>query len=307
MHVPVLLEKAVEMLNIRAGSVVVDATVGLGGHARKILEKIGEKGVLIALDADMKNLEVAREYLEKYSKQIRFFQDNFENLEQRVQEAGYSKVSAILFDLGLSSPQVDDSERGFSFLREGPLDMRYDRSSGYSASDIVNRFHERDLADIFWKYGEERHSRRIAREIVYRRKEKPFVTTLDLAGFVKYLVRSPFHIHPATRVFQALRIAVNRELETLGRALAVGIDLLAPSGRIVVISYHSLEDRIVKNMFRTESKDCICPPEILECQCGHKAGLRIITKKPIIPDEQEISSNPRSRSAKMRGAEKVTE
>lgn len=339
-HISVLSETVVQFMKILPGQVVVDATVGLGGHSSHFLKILGKNGRLIALDADQENLSRTRERLHDFHDQIQFFHSNFENLAEKIEEAGFEFVDSIFFDLGLSSPQVDEGERGFSFLRDGPLDMRFDKTSPVTAQYLVNRFSEKDLTFLFRKYGEEPRARFVARAIVERRKKNPICTTKELTEIIEqslkiggkggesgggreresgavfcsdgvgaYSRKRGFSIrkrHPATRIFQALRIAVNRELEVLEHGLNGGISKLRRGGRIVVISYHSLEDRIVKHTFRALTRDCICPQEIIQCQCGgNQAKICIITKKPIKPDQDEIQKNPRSRSALLRVAEKL--
>jgi len=304
-HTPVLLQETLDHLNLRAGMHVVDCTLGLGGHSMTILEKIGGKGRLIAFEQDEENLKIANSKLEtrnsKIGAEITYVHDNFEYFSDYVKEP----VDGILFDLGFSSPHVDDPERGFSFQKDGPLDMRYDKRQKLTAEKVVNKYNEKDLADIIYQYGEERRSRVIAKKIIHVRKEKPITTTLQLADVIASTVGRKEKIHPATRTFQALRIYVNRELEVLETALDQAINLLKPKGRIVVISYHSLEDRIVKNKFKYYAKDCICPKELPVCQCNFQKKLYILTKRPIIPVSIEVEKNPRARSAKMRVAERI--
>jgi len=301
-HIPVLLDEVLDHLNLRAGQIVVDCTLGLGGHSEAILKKIGKKGQLIAFEQDADNLKQAKERLKKYEKQITYIHDNFENLKSEMRNL---KCDAILFDLGFSSPHVDDPERGFSFMNDGPLDMRYDRRQKLTAEHVVNKYNEKDLADIIYKYGEERRSRIIANKIVHVRKTKPITSTLQLVRVIASTMSRKQKIHPATRTFQALRIYVNRELEVLEKALDQAVELLKPKGRIVVISYHSLEDRIVKQKFRYYASDCICPKELPVCQCNFQKKLYILTKRPIIPNGIEVSKNPRARSAKLRVAERI--
>ena len=310
-HTPVLLSETIDLLNLeanlpagQAGKHVIDATLGLGGHSLEILERIGPKGKLMAFDQDERNLKEAKRRLKKYEKQVTFIHSNFEHLAEVATKHAF-QPDAILFDLGLSSPHIDDPERGFSFQKEGPLDMRFDTRQKLTAEKVVNRYSEKDLADIIFHYGEERRSRPIARAIVRARKEAPIKTTTDLAKIIGKTIRSKGKIHPATRTFQALRIYVNRELEVLESALQQSLRLLKKGGRLVVISYHSLEDRMVKNFFRDQTRNCICPKELPICQCKFEKKLYILTRKPIIPDGIEVSRNPRSRSAKLRAAEKL--
>ncbi|MBN1258429.1 16S rRNA (cytosine(1402)-N(4))-methyltransferase RsmH [Candidatus Peregrinibacteria bacterium] len=314
-HTPVLPEETIDLLNLKAGSSgrqgrtgmrVVDCTLGLGGHSREILKKIGPKGRLLAIEQDEENLIRAKKNLKGFSKRITFVHDNFENLAAIVKKYKFGPVNAILFDLGLSSPHLEKAERGFAFRHEGPLDMRFDKRQGLTAADVVNSYREQELTDILRQYGEEPKARFIAQAIIRERKKRALRTTSDLVKVVEtvYRRRSP-KFHPATLTFQALRIYVNRELETLKKALEQAINLLAPKGRIAVISYHSLEDRIVKIKFRHYTRSCICPKELPICQCNFQKLLYIVTKKPIIPTGIEVLANPRSRSAKLRAAEKL--
>jgi len=304
-HTPVLLKESLDLLNLRKGMKVVDCTLGLGGHSEEILKRIGPKGKLLAFDQDEENLKRSKKRLKKYSKQITFVNLNFEHLKATLAKTKFGAPDAILMDLGLSSPHVDDPERGFSFHKAGPLDMRFDRGQKLTAEWIVNSYPEEKLANVIFEYGEERKSRWIAKKIVHRRKEARFTDTLDLANFLIAIMGWKEKIHPATRVFQALRIAVNRELETLESTLHQAIVALAPKGRIAVISYHSLEDRIVKTVFRHYTQECICPKYLPVCQCNFKKKLYLLTKKPIIPNGIEVRGNPRSRSAKLRVAERL--
>ncbi len=304
-HTPVLVNEVIDLLNLRAGMNVVDCTLGLGGHSEVILKKIGKKGKLMAFEQDEENLKRAKANLKKFGKQVIFVHDNFENLKSQISDLRFGNPDAILFDLGLSSPHVDIPERGFSFNYDGPLDMRYDQSQNLTAEKVVNTYSEKDLADIIYQFGEERRSRVIAKKIVHVRKKKPITSTLQLVRVIASTLRQKQKIHPATRTFQALRIYVNRELEVLENALHQAIDVLAPKGRIAVISYHSLEDRIVKNIFRYYTKNCICPKELPICQCDFQKKLYLLTKRPIIPSGIEVQKNPRSRSAKLRVAERL--
>jgi len=306
MHVPVLKEEVLELLNLKNGYKVVDATLGLGGHSEEMLKAMGETGHLYAFEQDERNLKSAQERLGAYQNQITYFHTNFVSLKTCLMDCGVSSVDAILFDLGLSSPHVDDSERGFSFKKSGPLDMRYDQRQNLTAYRIVNEWSENDLVEIFSKYGEERASKKVAREIVSRRKQKPFEDTLELATFIATVKRG---IHekkdPATNVFQAIRIAVNDEINVLTDALNQAFMFLSPSGRMAVISYHSLEDRITKNIFRDYAKDIEDPNEpFINKILRPKMGV-LVTKKPIIPSDKEILENPRSRSAKLRVIQKL--
>lgn len=302
-HIPVLLEEAMEGLQVQPGGCFVDCTVGLGGHAARILENISTRGRLLGIDADPEAIEVAKSKLAHYGEAVTLVNDNFANLEAICNKYNLYSVDGILFDLGVSSPQLDTAQRGFSFQRDAPLDMRFDPSQGLTASDIVNSFPEQELARIIRDNSEERHSRRIARHIV---QSRPITTTLALAQVVEQILGSKHSkIHPATRTFMALRIAVNGELENLKLALEQTINLLRFQGRLVVISYNSLEDRIVKEFVRREASSCICPPGTAICRCGHVPTLKPISRRVIKPTLWEIQSNPRSRSARMRIAERL--
>jgi 16S rRNA (cytosine1402-N4)-methyltransferase len=303
-HTPVLLSEAVEGLQVRPGGYFIDCTVGLGGHAEAILEKITPGGRLLGIDADPEAIEASRDILRDYGEAVTLVNDNFVNLEAICKRYHFHPVDGILFDLGVSSLQLDTADRGSSFHLDAPLNMRFDPGQGSTASDIVNTFSEQELARLIEKYGEERHSRRIARHIVQNR---PVATTLELARLVEQALRSKrARIHPATRTFMALRIAANNELQNLEPALKQAIDLLRPGGRLAVISYHSLEDRIVKQFMRRAASSCLCPPGTVMCCCGHLPTLKLISRKVIKPTSLEIDSNPRSRSAKLRIAERLT-
>lgn len=304
-HIPVLLRETLAHLNLRTDQHVIDATLGLGGHSEAILKAIGARGKLMAFEQDGENLKRAQERLKPFEKQVIYCHTNFERLGAMVKKHHFGPVNAILFDLGLSSPHLDNPARGFSFRQEGPLDMRFDPRAEVTAAMIVNRMKEKDLADLIYRYGEERRSRKIARAIVEARREKPIKTTTELANIIAGTMRGRGKINPATLTFQALRIAVNRETEVLQAALDQAISVLAPNGRIAVLSYHSLEDRIVKAAFRHYTLTCICPREVQVCQCNFQKTLYILTKKPIIPSGIEVAENPRSRSARLRAAEKV--
>lgn len=302
-HKPVLLNKTVEALQAQPGKRYVDCTLGSGGHASAILEKILPDGQLLGIDADPEAINIAKTRLADYIGSTIIINDNFANLETICRENNFLPVHGILFDLGLSSTQLEISERGFSFQHDGPLDMRFSPTQELTAADIANNFPEDKLSQIIKTYGEERYSKRIARYII---KSRPISSTLQLAGVVEKAVGSRHgKIHPATRTFMALRIAVNRELENLDTALKQTGNCLDHRGRLVVISYHSLEDRIVKQFMIRESKGCICPPDTLICQCGHMPSLKIVSKKPITPSLTEIKLNSRSRSAKLRVAERL--
>jgi len=302
-HKSVLLNEAVEALQAQPGKRYVDCTLGSGGHAAAILEKILPGGWLLGIDADPDAIEIVKNRLYNYAESTIIINDNFANLEAICRENSFLPVHGILFDLGLSSTQLEISERGFSFQDDGPLDMRFSPAQELTAADILNILPEDQLSQIIKTYGEERYSKKIARYIA---KSRPIKSTIQLASIVEKAIGSRRgKIHPATKTFMALRIVVNRELENLATALKQAMACLDHQGRLVVISYHSLEDRIVKQFMQRESKGCLCPPETPICQCGHTPGLKIISKKIITPSPSEIKSNPRSRSAKLRVAERL--
>jgi 16S rRNA (cytosine1402-N4)-methyltransferase len=296
-HKPVLLNEVTEALSPQPGQRYVDCTLGNGGHAEAILARILPGGQLLGIDADPNAIDMAKHRLAYYRQETILINDNFSNLEMICKENSFLPVQGILFDLGLSSAQLDDSERGFSFQQYGPLDMRFDPTQEVTAADVVNTFPEEELTALIKNYGEERYSKRIARYIV---NSRPINSTIQLVDAIKEATGGyRGKLHPATRTFMALRIYINRELENLSAALIQAINCLGRGGRLVVISYHSLEDRIAKQFMMTESKGCICPPSIPVCQCGHIASLKTITRKVITPSPDEIKANPRSRSAKL--------
>jgi 16S rRNA (cytosine1402-N4)-methyltransferase len=302
-HIPVLLDEVIEGLQARRGGDFVDCTVGLGGHAAAIMEKISPSGRLLGIDADPEAIKVSQDKLSNYGEAVTLVNDNFVNLEAICERYHFHPVDGILFDLGVSSLQLDTAERGFSFHLDAPLDMRFNSGQELTASDIVNSFSEQELARLIERYGEEHHSRRIARNIVQNR---PVATTVELARLVEQVLGGKrTKIHPATRTFMALRIAVNSELQNLELALNQTPNLLRPGGRLTVISYHSLEDRIVKQFMRYAASSCLCPPGTVICCCGHVPTLKLISRKVIKPTSLEIESNPRSRSAKLRIAERL--
>jgi 16S rRNA (cytosine1402-N4)-methyltransferase len=302
-HTPVMLNETIKSLSIQPGGRYIDCTIGGGGHATAIMEHSTPGGQLLGIDTDPEAIKVARMKLKTYSSSVLLVNNNFVNLEDICQENEFKPVHGILFDLGLSSLQLESSDHGFSFQHEAPLDMRFNPNQEFTAADIVNKSTEADLFRIFREYGEEGYSHRIARRIV---EERPVTTTLELARIVERAVGArKGRIHPATRTFQALRIAVNNELDKLKLALKQAVNMLGFEGRLVVISYHSLEDRIVKRCFKQESSDCICPPTVMNCTCHHIARLKLINKKVIVPTVEEVKINPRSRSAKLRVAERI--
>jgi 16S rRNA (cytosine1402-N4)-methyltransferase len=305
-HEPVLVEEVLAALQPAGGRRFVDGTVGAGGHASRILEASGPTGRLLGLDVDPAALEVARERLAAFGGRAVLVRANFAACDDVARANGFVDSDGVLFDLGLSSLQLADDTRGFSFRSEGPLDMRADPGLERTAADLVGHSDERELARIFTDYGDEPEARRIAAAIVRRRAKRPFETAAELGRFVAGVKqRRSGAIDPATRVFQALRIAVNHELENLERGLAAALRILRPGGRLAVISFHSLEDRMVKTFLARESRDCICPPHLPTCVCGHRAGLRVVTRRPVHPDAAEADRNPRARSAALRVAEKL--
>ena len=287
-HVPVMLKEVTEMLQPQHDGIYIDATVGLGGHAEAILQRSGGC-VLIGIDRDEMALEISRERLGNYS-DVHLVKDKFSNMKGVAEDLGFNSVNGILLDAGISTMQLKAEDRGFSFVKAETLDMRMDQSQEFTARDVVNKYPEKKLADIIWKYGEERFSRKIARAIVYARKKKTVTSCDELAGIIERAIGRRGRIHPATRTFQAIRIEVNKELDELSAAVESGAELLQKGGRFCVLSYHSLEDRIIKNAFKKLAKDGL---------------FIIITKKPLVPCREEERSNPSSRSAKLRVGEKI--
>jgi 16S rRNA (cytosine1402-N4)-methyltransferase len=302
-HTPVLYQPVLSALQPRAGSRYVDGTLGAGGHAAGLLELSSPDGWLLGLDRDPAALELAAARLERFQPRLKLRHGSFADLGQHLAAEAWPPVQGILLDLGLSSMQLEAAERGFAFRLDGPLDMRFDPGSPSTAADLINHLPEKELADLLWQWGEEPQSRRIARAIVGRR---PLDSTAELADLVRRVVggRPGQRVHPATRTFQALRIAVNDELAALEAGLEQAAEALAPGGRLAVISFHSLEDRIVKHFLRAEAKGCTCPPRQPICTCGREARFRVITPRPIRPDADEIGSNPRARSARLRVGER---
>ncbi len=302
-HSPVLLQEALEALAVQPGGRYIDCTVGAGGHAEAVLGHSSPGGQLLGIDADPEATKVARARLEAYKDSCLLINESFVDLEAICIKYDFFPVHGILFDLGLSSLQLESSERGFSFQHDGLLDMRVSSRQKITAADIINTYSESELAHLIRTYGEESHSHRIARRII---QERPIKTTHELARMIeRALGGKRGRIHPATKTFQALRIAVNQELENLETAMKQAINLIGFNGRLVIISYHSLEDRIVKRFMQQESKGCICPLGTPDCVCGHTARLKLITKKVVTPSSAEVQLNPRSRSAKLRAAEHI--
>ncbi len=306
-HVAVLADEVRELLAVRPGETVVDATFGAGGHAVTLAADLQGRGRLIAVDRDPD----ARAYFDRFAEaagvQTRFLRGAFDIVLAQLGANGV-RADAILFDLGVSSMQIDRPERGFSYAVDAPLDMRMDPSAPLSARELVNEAEERELADIFHRLGEERFARQIAREIVRRRRERPFERTGELVDAIRAAVPAPRRFgdgHPAKRVFQALRIAVNDELGSLERALPAALEMLRPGGRLCVISFHSLEDRIVKRFLQAQARGCTCPPDFPVCNCGRQPSVRLLAKKAVRPSPREIDANPRSASARLRAAVKT--
>ena len=306
-HYSVLLNECIEALNIRPDGIYVDGTLGMGGHSEQIAKRL-TTGRLIAIDRDEMAIRRARERLAPYADRITFVHGNFRDLPQLLADAGVTGADGMLFDLGVSSPQLDNPERGFSYMADAPLDMRMDRSEGITAWFIVNKWPEEKLKRILYDFGEERYAPRIAQAIVRRRETAPIDTTIELVDVIRSAMPAAAlreKQHPAKRSFQAIRIAVNDELGSVSELLDHAVDLLNPGGRLAVISFHSLEDRIVKNAIASREHGCTCPREFPVCTCGFVQTLRNVTRKPILPSPQELEENPRSRSAKLRVAERV--
>ena len=302
-HTPVLYQRVLHALKPRAGGRYIDGTIGAGGHTAGILEASSPDGQVLGLDLDPVALTVASDRLASFSGRVHLRHGSYVNIANFLASLGWQTIDGLFLDLGVSSMQLNDAARGFSFRLEGPLDMRFDPTQDTTAADLVNNLSEQELAGLITRYGEEPRARKVARAIVNAR---PFTTTRELSEVVTRAAgRGRKRIHPATLTFQALRIAVNDELEALKASLKQSIDLLNPGGRIVVIAFHSLEDRQVKQFFRYESLGCICPPRQPVCTCDHRAQLRVITRRPIRPQEAEIRGNPRSRSARLRVAERL--
>ena len=308
-HIPVLSDEVIHYLNLKSGYNVVDCTLGGGGHSLAILQRIGPDGKMLGIDLDSSAISAAQNRLKKYNKQIILVQDNFKNLKQICNVSKFNKVNTILLDLGLSSGQLQDQSRGFSFLAQGKLDMRFGESGELTAGKIINTYSQKELSGIFKKYGEEKLASLVAKKIIATRQQGPITSPGRIVEIVSDIYKKHYRdkskINPATKIFQALRIEVNDELENLKQVLPQAVGLLIKGGRLAVISYHSLEDKIVKEFFKQESRDCLCPPKIPVCRCNHKKTLKIITKKPVVSTDQEIKENPRSRSARLRVAERV--
>lgn len=306
-HYSVLLDECVDALRIRPDGVYLDGTLGMGGHSEQIAKRLGT-GRLIAIDRDERAIKRAKSRLKKYSNRITFVHGNFRELPDILRYAGIAAVDGMLFDLGVSSPQLDAAERGFSYMADAPLDMRMDENEKLTAWFIVNKWPEEKLRRIFYDFGEERYSPRIASAIVRKRRDKDINTTLELVDVIRGAMPASAlreKQHPAKRTFQAIRIAVNGELEAISELMENAERYLVPGGRLAVISFHSLEDRIIKNSITSKENGCTCPRDFPICTCGFVRTMKCINKKPIIPSEKELLENPRSRSAKLRVAERV--
>lgn len=307
-HIPVLLNQTIENLNIKPGGVYVDCTLGGAGHSSEIVKRIQPGGTLIGIDQDQNAINAAKQKLDAYKENVIYVKDNFRNLKKAIINSGFEKVDGILMDIGVSSHQLDEEERGFSYMNEGPLDMRMDITRPISAETIVNGADFAELKRIIKDYGEEKWADRIAKFICQEREKYRISTTYQLVDIIKMAIPAAARReggHPAKRTFQALRIAVNEELDVLETALHDAVDMLNIGGRLVVITFHSLEDRIVKNIFNQMERPCTCPSEIPVCVCGKEPQLKVLTRKPLTADEVELENNSRSKSAKLRAAERV--
>ncbi|MDI9475269.1 MAG: 16S rRNA (cytosine(1402)-N(4))-methyltransferase RsmH [Natronincolaceae bacterium] len=307
-HVPVLLEECIENLNIKKDGIYIDGTLGGAGHSGEIIKHLNENGLLIGIDRDENAIKEATKVLADVNGKVKLIKDNFSNLKNILEDLEIEKFDGLLLDLGVSSYQLDEAGRGFSYMHDAPLDMRMDCSDSLTAKDIVNNYSARDLEGIIKDYGEERWAKRIAQFIVKFREGGEIVTTHQLVDIIKKAIPKGARLdgpHPAKRTFQAIRIEVNNELDVIEGTIEAAVEKLNTGGRICIITFHSLEDRIVKNTFRTLANPCVCPKEFPICQCNKKPTIKIITRKPIAPTEKELEINPRSRSAKLRVAEKI--
>ena len=307
-HAPVLLEECLEGLNIKADGIYLDGTLGRAGHSRRIAQQLTAGGRLICVDRDQAALDAAEERLGPWMDRVTLVHSNFAEIDRILDGLGLDRIDGMLFDLGVSSPQLDDSSRGFSYMADAPLDMRMDRSEGLTAADVVNGWSQDELRRILTQYGEERYAGLIAAAIVRRRADKPIESTLELVEIIKSAMPGKAlkeKQHPAKRSFQAIRIAVNDELTAVDRMIQAAVPRLRKGGRLAVITFHSLEDRMVKTGMAEFAKGCTCPPDFPVCVCGKTPDVKLITKKPILPSEQELIENPRARSAKLRVAEKL--
>jgi 16S rRNA (cytosine1402-N4)-methyltransferase len=302
-HQPVLYQHILDYLKPASPGKYVDGTVGAGGHAAGILAASAPEGLLLGLDVDERAIALARQKTAGFGSRVIIKRASYTSLRNQLEELGWENVEGVLLDLGISSMQLDNAQRGFSFLKEAPLDMRFDNSQKLTAGELVNELSQKELARIIREFGEEPRANQIAAAIV---RNRPIQTTTELAALITAVHKGKRgRTNPATKTFQALRMATNDELNRLAHGLEQAIEALGKGGRLAVISFHSLEDRLVKQLFQRESRDCICPPEQVICTCGHHASLKVITKKPVIPSEEEVTANPRSRSAKLRVAQKI--
>ena len=302
-HIPVMVPEILKYLEVSSGGRYIDCTLGEGGHTKSLLEASNPGGEVLGIDADHEAIEVSKNRLEEYGERFIYDNSNFKNIKKIAMKSKFVPCHGILFDLGVSSLQLDKESRGFSFRRKAPLDMRFSINQTLTAQDVLNTFSESEISDILYQYGEERQSRKIAKLII---ENRPFSNADELSDLIKKNIRQTnYKINPSTKTFQALRIYINEELNSLSQALEQSLEILGVGGRMAVISYHSLEDRIVKNFFKKESKYCICPPNIPKCDCRHFPKLKIITKKPVSPSQSEIDANKRSRSAKLRVVERI--
>lgn len=307
-HVSVLLDETIENLDIKPDGIYVDGTLGGAGHAREVCKRLGENGRFIGIDQDEEAIAVSTKRLEEFGEKVTIVKNNYVHMKQVLQAQGIDKVDGIVLDLGVSSYQLDNAERGFSYMEDAPLDMRMDREQPITAKDIVNRYPEAELVRIIKDYGEERYARNIARNILREREKKEIETTGQLVDIIRSSMPAKARNgkgHPAKRTFQAIRIECNQELEVLREALDDMIELLNEGGRLCIITFHSLEDRMVKNSFRKAEQPCTCPPDFPVCVCGKKSKGKVVTRKPILPSEEEIKENSRSKSAKLRVFKKV--
>lgn len=308
-HIPVLFKETIDNLNVRPGGVYVDCTLGGGGHSSEIAKRMQPKGILIGIDQDQNAINAAKQRLSEYGASVIIVKDNFRNIKNIVHNAGFEKVDGILMDIGVSSHQIDEEERGFSYMHDGLLDMRMDVSRGVTAGDLINNASQQELKRIIRDYGEEKWADRIAKFIYDERQKYSITTTFQLVDIIKMAIPAAARReggHPAKRTFQALRIAVNDELNVLEAALNDAVELLADGGRIAVITFHSLEDRIVKSIFNQLERPCTCPPQIPICVCGKEPMVKVLTRKPITAMEEELEINSRAKSAKLRAAERVS-
>ncbi len=304
-HIPVLFYETMEYLITDKDGVYLDCTLGGGGHSEGILKSTSEKAKVISIDQDQQAIDFASERLKPFKSRWKVYKDNFENLDTVLYCAGYDKIDGILMDIGVSSTQLDDEERGFSYRFDTKLDMRMDKNNPVSAYEVVNNYTEEQLSKIIFEYGEERFARKIAKFICEARKEKNIETTGELVAIIRRAYPARSQKHPAKKTFQAIRIEVNRELEVLERAIEKAVKSLKKGGRLAIITFHSLEDRIVKNKFRELEKGCICPPELPVCMCGKKPQVKVVTRKPVCAGDDELKYNNRAHSAKLRVVEKI--